>query len=143
MRHLHPGNIDAHARRPSRWPSSWLRSRCAWLAQESASSSSTPTWALVHYLMFGEEKTTRHGWNHFDRLPARKDLRGLAIKEAFGDVTHPYEGMRLYVARPLFQLLRGPRADRRGGVFASQRPPRARLRGCLHVAIDRPVEHRR
>ena len=121
--------------------------RSPWLTQESGIQLfDAQAWALVHYLMFGEEGRNASRVDRFNRLLHEGTAEDLAIKEAFGEMTPYYEGMRRYVARPLFGYARIPVSlESRPEGFASRALPpgeAAVLRGYLHVAMNRPVEAR-
>jgi tetratricopeptide (TPR) repeat protein len=103
-------------------------------------------WALVHYLMFGEEGRHAARVNRFNRLLHDGVAEDAAIKEAFGDMAPYHEGMRTYVTRPVFGYARIPVSlDLRSEAFASRvlSPAEAAVaRGELLVAMNRPVEAR-
>jgi tetratricopeptide (TPR) repeat protein len=103
-------------------------------------------WALVHYLMFGDEGRNGPKMNRFNRLLHDGVAEDAAIKEAFGDLTPYYGGMRTYLTRPVFPFARIPVSlDLRSEAFAA-RPlsagEAAAVRGEFLVAMARPVEAR-
>jgi tetratricopeptide (TPR) repeat protein len=121
--------------------------RSPWLTQESGIQLfDAQAWALVHYLMFSEEGKNASRVDRFNRLLYEGTAENVALREAFGDMTPYYEGMRRYVTRRTFGYARIPVSlDLRPEGFTSRALPpgeAAVLRGDLHVAMGRPVEAR-
>ncbi len=121
--------------------------RSPWITQESGIELfDAQAWAFVHYLMFGEEGRYAAKMNRFNRLLHDGVAEDAAVKEAFGDLTPYYEGMRSYVTRRVFGFARIPVSlDLRSEAFAARplSPGEAAVRrGELLVAMDRPVEAR-
>ena len=121
--------------------------RSPWLTQEGRIDLfDAQAWALVHYLMFGDEG--RHGTrvDRFSRLLHEGVAEEAALKEAFGDMAPYYEGMRSYVSRRVFGYARIPVSlDLRPEGFSTRAlsaGEAAVLRGELLVAMGRPVEAR-
>ncbi|HYN02257.1 MAG TPA: tetratricopeptide repeat protein [Vicinamibacteria bacterium] len=121
--------------------------RSRWLVEETGLQLfDAQAWALVHYLMFGEEGRNAARVDQFNRLLYEGTAEDVALREAFGDMTPYYEGMRSYVTRRVFGYARVPVSlDLRAEGFTSRvlSPAEAAvLRGKLHVAMGRPVEAR-
>jgi tetratricopeptide (TPR) repeat protein len=103
-------------------------------------------WALVHYLMFGENGAFSAKVNQFNRLLYAGTDPDVAVREAFGDMKPYHDGMRLYVTRSLFSYGRVPVSlDTRQEAYAVRALSPAEttvLRGEFLVAMDRPLEAR-
>ncbi len=121
--------------------------RSPWVTQQDRIEQfDAQAWALVHYLMFGEEGRNGPKMNRFNRLLHDGVAEDAAIKEAFGDLTPYYEATRLYVTRPIFPFARVPVSlDLRSEAFVARplSPGEAAVRrGELLAAMGRPVEAR-
>jgi len=121
--------------------------RSPWVTQQDRIDLfDAQAWALVHYLMFGEEGRNGPKMNRFNRLLHDGVAEDAAIKEAFGDLTPYYEGTRIYVTRPVFPFARVPVSlDLRSEAFAARTlspGESAVVRGDLLVTMGRPVEAR-
>ena len=103
-------------------------------------------WALVHYLMFGEERAHAAKVNQFNRLLYSGTDPELAVREAFGDMKPYHAEMKRYVERNLFGYVRIPVSlDTRPEAYAVRTlapGESAVLRGEMLAAMDRPVEAR-
>jgi tetratricopeptide (TPR) repeat protein len=121
--------------------------RSPWVTQEGRIDLfDAQAWALVHYLMFGEEGRNGPKMNRFNRLLHDGVAEDAAIKEAFGDLTPYFQATRTYVTRPVFPFARIPVSlELRSEAFATRRlspAEAAAMRGDLLVAMGRPVEAR-
>ncbi len=121
--------------------------RSPWLTQETGIELfDAQAWALIHYLMFGEEGRNGAKVDRFNRLLHEGVAEDAAVKEAFGDMAPYYEGMRTYVTRPVFGYARIPvsTASPEGSFSTRTLSPgeAAVVRGELLVAMGRPVEAR-
>ena len=103
-------------------------------------------WALVHYLVFGDERKHAEKVNQFNRLLYAGTDPELAIREAFGDMKPYHAEMKRYVERNLFGYARIPVSlDTRPEAYAVRALPPAEsavARGEMLAAMDRPVEAR-
>jgi tetratricopeptide (TPR) repeat protein len=103
-------------------------------------------WALVHYLIFGDEGRHAGRVDRFNRLLHDGTAEDVALAEAFGDMTPFYDGMRRYVTRQVFGYARIPVSlDSPPEAFTTRTLPpgeSAVLRGEMLVAMDRPAEAR-
>lgn len=118
-----------------------------WVTQEAGIQLfDAQAWALVHYLLFGEEGRHAARVNRFNRLLYDGTAEEVALKEAFGDMTPYYDGMRSYVTRQLFSYARIPVSlESRPEGFTAQvlgAGEAAVLRGEFLVAMGRPAEAR-
>jgi tetratricopeptide (TPR) repeat protein len=118
-----------------------------WLTQETdISIFDANAWALVHYILFGEERAFATKGDRFNQLLLAGTDPRVAMEEAFGDMKPYYDGMRRYVERSLFTYVRALVAvDTRPEVYAVRplSPAEAAVvRGEMLVATDRPVEAR-
>lgn len=121
--------------------------RSPWVTQESRIELfDAQAWALVHYLIFSDEGRNAARVDRFNRLLHQGVPTEAAVKEAFGDMTPYYDGMRSYVTRRVFNFTRVPVSlDLRPEGFTTRVLPAgeaAVLRGELLVAMSRPAEAR-
>jgi tetratricopeptide (TPR) repeat protein len=118
-----------------------------WRTDEVASEIfDANAWALVYYLMFGDERAHAPKVNQFNRLLYSGADPDAALREAFGDMK-PYQvQMKTYMDRSLFAYVRIPVSlDTKPEAYAVRTLPPAEsavLRGELLAAMDRPVEAR-
>lgn len=118
-----------------------------WLTQETAVEIfDANAWALVHYLVFGDQRKHAEKVNQFNRLLYAGTEPEVAIREAFGDMK-PYQAeMKRYVERDLFGYVRIPVSlDTHPEAYATRvlAPGESAVRrGEMLVALDRPVEAR-
>jgi tetratricopeptide (TPR) repeat protein len=118
-----------------------------WVTQEiGIELFDAQAWALVHYLLFGEEGKNAPRVHQFNRMLYQGTAVEVALKEAFGDMTPYFKGMRTYVTRRVFPYARMPVSlDLRQEAFAARTlgPGEAAvLRAELLVANGRPAEAR-
>jgi tetratricopeptide (TPR) repeat protein len=103
-------------------------------------------WALVHFLMFGEERAHAAKVNEFNRLLHSGTDPEVAVREAFGDMKPYHSEMKRYVERNLFGYVRIPVSlDTRTEAYAVRTlapGESAVLRGEMLAAMDRPLEAR-
>ena len=113
--------------------------RSPWLTRDSGIQLfDAQAWALVHYLLFGEEGRNAPRVERFNRLLHDGTAQDLAIKEAFGDMTPYYEGMRRYVARNVFGYARIPVSlEARQEAFASRALPPGRRPFSAAISTSR------
>jgi len=113
---------------------------------ERLSRFDAQSWALVHYLMFGNEGQRR---SQLDRLMALinggKDPAA-AIKETIGNIQDLEGPLKVYVEQVLFPMMKAS-ADlsvKREAFAARPMPPAesSSARAAFHVAMRRPVEAR-
>jgi tetratricopeptide (TPR) repeat protein len=121
--------------------------RSPWLTQEGRIDLfDAQAWALVHYLMFGEEGRNAPKVDRFNRLLHEGAAEEVAVKEAFGDMAPYHEGMRSYVSRRVFSFARVPVSldlpPEGFSIRALSAGEAAVRRGELLVAMGRPVEAR-
>jgi tetratricopeptide (TPR) repeat protein len=152
---------ELHVGRPMPWNLQTVRERplvplgellsadysSRWLTQEvDVRIFDANAWALVHYLMFGEDRAFSPKVNQFNRLLYDGTDPDVAVREAFGDMKPYQDGMRRYVERSLFSYARVPVSlDTRPEAYAVRALPPAEaaaLRGEFLVAMNRPVEAR-
>lgn len=122
-------------------------SRSHWVTQQSdVALFDAQAWALVHYLIFGQQGAHARKLDRFNRLLLGGAAPETALKEAFGDMTPYQSGMREYIQRGLFAYARIPVAlDARPEGFtirALSVGEAAVRRGELLVAMKRPIEAR-
>jgi tetratricopeptide (TPR) repeat protein len=146
---LMQGNLDLMRQRAPIPLADFLSAdrRSPWVTQESRIELfDAQAWALVHYLIFGEDRKNAPRVDRFNRLLHDGVDEQAALKEAFGDLTPYYQGMRDYVTRRTFAFTRIPvsREARQEGYAARPLPPgeAAVLCGEVLVAQGRPVEAR-
>jgi hypothetical protein len=121
--------------------------RSPWLTQQDRIELfDAQAWALVHYLIFGEEGRNGPRVDRFNNLLHDGIAEDAAVKEAFGDMAPYHEGMRTYVTRPVFGYARIPVSVASPLESFSTRTlspgEAAVVRGELLVAMSRPVEAR-
>ena len=121
--------------------------RSPWVTQEGRIELfDAQAWALVHYLMFGDDGRHAPKVDRFNRLLHDGVAEDTAVKEAFGDMTPYYEAMRGYVTRRVFSYARIPvstgSAPASFGTRNLQPGEAAVLRGEFLVALGRAVEAR-
>jgi tetratricopeptide (TPR) repeat protein len=103
-------------------------------------------WALVHYLMFGEQGTNAAKFNRFAQLLMKGTEPDVALRESLSDPKPYYDALHRYVSQPLFPFARiavsldlkvegFTRRDLGAAEAASQR-------ASFLVAMDRPTEAR-
>jgi tetratricopeptide (TPR) repeat protein len=143
------GNLDIMRERASIPLNEFLsaQGRSPWLTQEdSIRLFDAQAWALVHYLLFGEEGKQSERLDRFNRLLYSGAEAETALKEAFGDMTPYYVGMRAYITRGLFSYARIPVSlESRSETFTTRAVPAAEaavLCGEFLVAMGRPAEAR-
>jgi tetratricopeptide (TPR) repeat protein len=114
--------------------------------QDRITQFDAQAWALIHYLMFGEEGRNAGRVDRFNRLLHEGVAEEAALKEAFGDMKPYYEGMQSYVRQRAFSYTRIPVSLE---LHAEAFPTRALSdaesavrRGEFLVAMGRPVEAR-
>jgi Tfp pilus assembly protein PilF len=103
-------------------------------------------WALVHFLMFGQNAQRREGINRFAALLSSGKDPEPAFSEAFGRVEEWENDFAAYISRQLytyqkFQLDKGTTREK----FTSRPLPAAQSaagRASVHVAMGRPTEAR-
>lgn len=146
---LMQGNIDVMRERAPIPLAEFLAAdrRSRWLVEETGLQLfDAQAWAFVHYLMFGEDGRNASRVDRFNRLLHEGTAEDVALREAFGNMTPYYEGMRSYVTRRVFGYARVPvSVDLRPEGFTTRAltvGEAAVLRGYLHVATNRPVEAR-
>jgi hypothetical protein len=104
------------------------------------------SWALVHYLMFGEEGARWPKLDKYAQLVATGTDSSAAFKETLGPPDDLESGFANYVARNLFTFRRvnvDASVKREG--FAVRQVPAAESasdRALFHAAMNRPVEAR-
>lgn len=121
--------------------------RSPWVTQESAIQLfDAQAWALVHYLMFGQEGKNARRVDRFNRLLFEGTDPSLALEEAFGDMKPYFDEMRGYVTRRTFGYSRIPVSLDLPAEGYVVRPlstaEAAVLRGEFLVAMGRPTEAR-
>jgi tetratricopeptide (TPR) repeat protein len=103
-------------------------------------------WALVHYLLFGDEGRHAGRVERFNRLLLDGTAEDVAVAEAFGDMRPFYDGMRSYVTQRVFGYARIPVSlDSPLEAFTTRTLPlgeSAVQRGEMLVAMGRPAEAR-
>jgi tetratricopeptide (TPR) repeat protein len=121
--------------------------RSHWLTQpDDAQIFDAQAWALVHYLMFGDEGRNSARVTRFNTLLYDGATQEAALKEAFGDMTPYYVETRRYVMRQVFSFSRVPVSLDTPSEGYTARPlspgEAAVRRGELLAAMGRPVEAR-
>jgi hypothetical protein len=114
--------------------------------EEGLRTFDAESWALVHFLMFGENGARWPGLDRFSNLVARGSDPDVAFRETLGrpeDLDTPFA---LYTGRSLFsyrQVNVDASVKREGFVVRPLPVPEAASRRALfHVAMKRPVEAR-
>lgn len=111
----------------------------AWLFEAQA-------WAFAHFLMFGEQGAHMGQVNRFNQLLMRGTKADVALKEAFGDMTPLFSGLREYIKRKIFQYGRiAVAVDLKPEGFDSRSlsaGETSELRSRFLAAMGRPVEAR-
>ena len=117
------------------------------LDSETLSTFDAASWALVHYLMFGENGTQWPRLDRFAQMVAGGTDPDVAFRETLGSAEEIDGRIRVYVSRSLFTF-REVRVDvsvkREGFTVKPLTAAEAASRqALLHTAMRRPVEARR
>lgn len=114
---------------------------------DALSDFDAQSWALVHFLMFGEAGARAGRLDRFAQMVAKGGDPDAAFREALGPPEDLEAPFGLYISRSLFSY-RQVNADvgvKREGFTARVLPPAeaAARRALFHVAMQRPVEAKR
>jgi len=103
-------------------------------------------WALVHYLMFGDQGARSKDLGRFASLVVGGTDPDVAFREALGNAADLVTPVRAYVDRSIFsyKALKADAAVKREAFSIANVPPAeaAARRALFHVAMRRPLEAR-
>ena len=118
-----------------------------YLNGDSLSTFDAESWALVHYLMFGEAGARSAALVRVAQLVAQGADSSVAFREVLGPPENLEGPFGIYISRPLFSFLQVnvDVAVKREGftVRAVPAPEAAARQALLHAAMRRPEEARR
>ena len=118
-----------------------------WLTGESEIQLfDAQAWALVHYLMFGEQGANAAKFNRLSQLLMNGTDPEVAVRESLSDPAPYLDALRQYVGRPLFPFAKIPVPLELKVESFTKRPlgtgESATLRAQFLSSMNRPVEAR-
>ena len=117
------------------------------LTDEGMATFDAASWALVHYLMFGEKGARWGQLDRFTQLVAQGTDPDVAFREALGPPEDLNNALRIYTSRNLFtfrQVNVDASVKREGFTVRMLSAGEAAARqALLHVALERPDEARK
>jgi tetratricopeptide (TPR) repeat protein len=125
-----------------------LTTASPWYIQESQRPDlDAEAWALVHYLMFGDEGTHRAQFDRFAQLVTEGKTASAATELVFGDLTALERGFQTYAGHQVFLFARyDVNVAIKRETFAARALTPAETavsQAAWHTAMRRPVEARR
>jgi tetratricopeptide (TPR) repeat protein len=104
------------------------------------------SWALVHYLVFGEAGANIPRFNRFSQLVKTGSETAAALAEVYGDIERLDGAVRMYVDKTMFtyqQIGIDVNVPESGFGMRTLNPAESAAdRAALHAAMGRPVEGR-
>jgi tetratricopeptide (TPR) repeat protein len=122
------------------------RSSPEYTSGDKLSRFDAQSWALVHFLIFGDKGVRRPKLDQFTKLVSSGVDIDVAMREAFGQISDLEGDFVTYIGRDLFSFLRVEvDASVKRESFPSRPRTASESAGALalfHVAMNRPVEAR-
>jgi tetratricopeptide (TPR) repeat protein len=119
----------------------------AYVQEDQRADLDAEAWALVHYLMFGDEGTHRNQFDRFAQLVTEGKTASAATELVFGDLTALDRGFRTYAGHQVFLFARydvDVAIKQEGFASRALTPAETAIaQAAVHTAMHRPVEARR
>ena len=142
----HLGELQAGGRMPLATLMKVTRNSPEYTRESGRERFDAQSWALVHFLMFGEGGARRSQLDRYLKMTASGAQVDVAMREAFGPTNELEADWVTYISRSLFTFLRADvdASVKREAFATRQMSPSESAAGLalFHVAMNRPIEAR-